>query len=578
MRKTHLKRIIWALLIAVALAGAWGAVNGAANLLASFERGAEPASALNIVPNVPPDLHVAISWEPDDAASGRQLDPLTRSQIEATYIRAWLQVNLSYQKGAPHGLTTYFTGPALAEVSAAVQRAHADGLAIEQADTAHRFQLHLYSAEGAIVALTDHNVTVAHVIRDGAGALVSVEETQADYAVVLLLEDGLWHVRHWVRQAASGADRAPTAPACPGCATIEGTSLRVGGAPFVVAGVNYYPQATPWDTFWPQYDPAVIDRDLSRIKGLGLNTVRIFVPYEQFGGPRVEPAMLDHLGDLLDRAQTQQLMVIVTLFDFRADYSLLHWPDADRQLETLLTRFAGHSAILAWDLKNEPDLDDKRVGAPIVDAWLNHIASLARSYDPNHLLTIGWSSPAAAARLVGAVDVVQFHFYAPAAELAHGYAALRAAAPAKPLLLGEFGLPTWNTIFPNGHTEAEQTAYYADLRSRLRGLDSVGHLAWTLYDFANVPATVAGRWPWQTGPQAQMGIIRANGSEKPAAALLAPGADLNIPPVPSWARLLKPFWLLVFGATVVESGGLVWAFRRERRKWRERRAAKAEYM
>jgi hypothetical protein len=165
--------------------------------------------------------------------------------------------------------------------------------------------------------------------------------------------------------------------------------------------------------------------------------------------------------------------------------------------------------------------------------------------------------------------MVQFHFYAPVAELATGYVALRHAAPDKPLLLGEFGLPTWNTVFPNGHTEAEQATYYAALLSRLQHLDpSTGHLAWTLYDFTNVPATVAGRWPWQTGPQAYLGIIRADGSEKPAAALLAPGAKLTIAPLLIWARLLKPFWLLVLGATLVEIGGLVWAFNREIRKWR----------
>ncbi|MEI7771488.1 MAG: cellulase family glycosylhydrolase, partial [Chloroflexales bacterium] len=543
MRKAHLKLMIWALLLALASAGAWAAVSGGANLLAYFSRGAEPASALNIVPNVPPDLHVALAWVPDDADSGRAVDPLTRSQIESAYIRAWLQWNLSYQKGEPHGLATYFTGPALAAVGAAVQRAQADGLRIEQADTVHRLQLHLSSADGSVVAFTDHAASVAQVIRDSSGAVLSAGETRADYDVLLLLEDGLWRVRHWARRdVATGAGGPPQPPACPGCATVAGASVIVAGEPFRVAGVNYYPQATPWEKFWPQYDPAVIDRDMGRIKGLGLNTVRIFVPYDQFGGPHVAPAMIDRLGDLLDRARAQDLKVIVTLFDFHADYSLLHWPDADRQLEALLTRFATHPAILAWDLKNEPDLDDKRVGAQVMDAWLQHIAGQARSYDPNHLLTIGWSSSAAARRLAGAVDIVQFHYYAPAESFGAAYAVLRGAAPGRPLLLGEFGLPTWDGYFPNGHTEAEQAAYYAALLSQLRGLDSAGHMAWTLYDFADVPASVAGRWPWQTGPQRQMGLIRADSSEKPAAALLAPGADLTIPPAPIWARWLKRFW------------------------------------
>lgn len=561
MRKTHIKLIIWALLVALAAAGAWAAVSGAANLLAYFQRGAEPASALNIVPNVPPDLHVALSWDADAADTGRPIEAATRSQVEAAYARAWLQWNLSYLKGEPHGLATYFTGPALAEIGAAVRRARADGLRVEQADTAHRLRLHFYSADGTVVAFTDHDAPVAQVVRDDSGAILSAGETRADYDVVMLLEDGHWHIRHWVRRPATPAPPAP-APPCPGCVTADGDGLALGGAPFAVAGINYYPQATPWDAFWAQYSPAVIDRDLSRAKGLGLNSIRIFVPYEQFGGPRVEPAMLERLGDLLDRAEAQDLKVIVTLFDFRADYSLLHWAAADRHLEAILGPFAAHPAILAWDLKNEPDLDDRRAGALAVDAWLAHTLALARRLDPNHLLTIGWSSPEAARRLAEQVDVVQFHYYAPAAELPDAYAALRAAAPEKPLLLGEFGLPTWNSVFPHGHTEAEQAAYYADLLARLREVDAAGAMAWTLYDFAQVPAAVAGPWPWQTGPQAHMGVVRADGTEKPSAALLAPRSELHVPPVPGWARWLKPFWLLVAGAALASAAGAAWRLRR----------------
>lgn len=565
MRKTHIKLIIWMLLLALTSTAAWAAVSGIANLLAYFQSGAEPASALNIVPNVPPDLHVALSWDADSPDTGRPIDTATRSAVEAAYVRAWLQWHLSYIKGEPHGLTTFFTGPALAEISAAVRRAQADGLRIDQADTTHRLQLHFYSADGMVVAFTDYDVPVAQVIRDRSGMIVSAGETRADYDVVMLLEDGRWRIRHWVRREASPTPAPITLP-CTTCVTATAGGLSRNGTPFVIAGINYYPQATPWDAFWPRYNPAIIDRDFSRIKGLGLNTIRIFIPYEQFGGPRVEPELLNRLEDLLDRASAQNIQVIVTLFDFRGDYALLRWADADRHLETILIRFATHPAILAWDLKNEPDLDDRHAGAEVIDAWLAHTVTLARRYAPNHLLTIGWSNPEAARRLADQVDLVQFHYYAPVADFAAAYTALRSATPDKPVLLGEFGLPTWNSVFPHGHTEAEQAAYYADLLTELRGTDAVGSLAWTLYDFAHVPASVAGRWPWQTGPQAHMGVIRANGREKPAAALLAPGADLNVPPVPAWARWVKPFWLSLGGGTAtVATAGLYLLRRRKRR-------------
>ncbi|MFN8501388.1 hypothetical protein [Kouleothrix sp.] len=551
MAKQRAKLLIWIVLLACATSAAWGAVRGATELLAYFERGADPASALNIVPNVAPDLHNRLAWDADDADTARPIDAFTRSQIEVAYQRAWLQWNLSYIKGEPYGLKTYFTGPALAAAGDAVRASAAGQLRVEQIDTDHQLQLHFYSANGSIAAFTDHGALVAQVIRDASGTVVYAGETRADYDVVMIIEDGAWHVRHWLRRDAAPAPAAGPARSCAGCVALAQAAatprLERNGASFVAAGANYYPQATPWDAFWAQYDPAIIDRDFSRIKGLGLNSVRVFVPYQQFGGARIAPAMLAHLADLLDRAQAQRLVVIVTLFDFRAEYDLLHWPDADRHLEALLTRFASHPAILAWDLKNEPDLDDASAGAAVVDAWLAHIAAQARRYDPNHLLTIGWSSAGAARRLAGSVDLVQFHFYAPAGTLAAQYAALQSAAPGRLLLLGEFGLPTWNSVFPNGHTEAEQAAYYADVLAAARRAGGAGYLAWTLYDFASVPANVAGRWPWQTGPQRHMGLLRADGSAKPAASLLAPGAPLSTPAPPAWARLLKPFWLLLLG-------------------------------
>ena len=569
MSRTRLKLIIWALLLVLAVAAVLEATSAAANLLASFQRGADPGSALNIVPNVPPDLHVELTWLADDADTGRVLDSFTRDQIGAAYLRSWLQWNLSYLKGEPYGLTTYFSGPALEAASTAVRDAAAQGLRIEQADTAHALQLHLYSADGSVVALTDRSAVVTQIIRDAAG-IVFVGETRADYEVVLVLEDGRWRVRHWVRGAASPdtAQRRGLA-ACEGCVTISQmggeATLTLDGRAFHVAGINYYPQATPWDAFWAHYNPAIIDRDLTRIKGLGLNTVRIFVPYRQFGGPRVDRVMLGRLADLLDRAHAQQLKVIVTLFDFRADYDLLHWPDADRHLETLLTRFADHPAILAWDLKNEPDLDDARAGQAVVDAWLAHLIEQARRYDSHHLLTIGWSGPAAAQRLAASVDIVQFHYYAPVHEFQAQYSALRAASGEKPLLLGEFGLPTWNSVYPHGHTEAEQAEYYASLLRELRAVNAAGYLAWTLYDVASAPAAVAGRWPWQTGPQKHMGVIRADNSAKPAAALLAPGASLDVPHVPGWARFAKPFWLSVFGLLLATCAGASVIWRRRKR-------------
>jgi len=204
----------------------------------------------------------------------------------------------------------------------------------------------------------------------------------------MFLDSDHWRVRHWLRRPSPAGSQPPRAPPRPGfVGRAEDAALVLDGRPYQMAGINYYPQATP-GTLLADYDGGLIDRDLDRIRSLGLNTIRIFVPFEQFGGPQPDPAMVERLGDLLDRAGAHDQRVIVTLFDFWTGYDLLRWPDGDRQLEVLLDRYQSHPAILAWDLKNEPDLDYKSAGRDTVDGWLAHVARLARQHDPNHLLTI----------------------------------------------------------------------------------------------------------------------------------------------------------------------------------------------
>lgn len=575
MSKTRLKIVLWLILGVTAVALVLGTITSAARLIAYFQAGADPASALHIVPNVPPDLQVALAWLPDDADTGRQMEPLTRAQIESAYLRAWFQWNISYLRGEPYGLETYFVGPALAAADEAVLAARQQGFSLAQTDLSHQLQLHFYAADGSIVSLTAHDVLVAQIIRDAAGAPIFSGVTQADYAVVMMLEDGNWRVRHWVRRRAvplAAGTQAADVPA--DFARVVGKQLVVGERPFPLRGVNYYPQASPWLAFWPAYNPAIIEQDLGRIEALGLNTVRIFVPYPLPAAAPLadgQPADVDsealfrqNLADFLDRAESHHLKVIVTLFDFRTDYQILLWPNADRALEAVVPYFAHHPAILAWDLKNEPDLDQPGNTPEMVNAWLAHIAWQVRRLDANHLITIGWSQSEAAAQLAEAVDFVSFHAYGPPADLPEKYAQLRTAVPHKPIVLTEFGLSTWNSAwFPGGHTEQEQAVYFAAMRQALAETDAAGYVAWTLYDFAGVPSNVAGRAPWRTGPQKYLGILNADGTSKPAARLVGETSDWGVKRPFFLARFLQPFWRTIWVVLGVCFLGGVWLRRRK---------------
>ena len=496
MTRTRFKIAAWLLLAVSIMAVSLLAVVQIGRLLTYFQEGADPASALNIEPNKPLDWPIDLTWQPDSNPSGRNLEPFIRDQVEAAYIRAWLQWHFSYTKGEPFGLGTYFSGPALDAIEASVNTASTQGLTIDQADTRHELELTFYSADGSIVAFTDHHAQVVRIATDAEGRVVFSAETSATYDIVMLLDDGRWRIRHWLRTGEVPPIQTPRPHFPPN-----------------LTGINYYPQATPWELFWPNYDRDVVADDFELMTELGLDSVRIFIPFEQFGGANVNDELLANALALLDQAERDNIGVIVTLFDFYTDYALLRWNHADRYLESVVTTLMDHPALLAWDVKNEPDRDYAAHGRATVDAWLAHTIGQVRRYDSETPITIGWSLPEPAAALANEVDFVSFHYYAPADQFVEAYEALQAAVGEnRPIVLTEFGLPTWNSyLFPNGHTAAEQAVYYADMRRAFSETDLSGYMAWTLYDFPSVPASVAGGLPWQTGPQRNLGLIDVAG-------------------------------------------------------------------
>jgi tetratricopeptide (TPR) repeat protein len=558
MSKNRLKLIIWLALMAAALVSFYLVITGLGQVVTYFGTGADPRSALNLIPEVPADLDERLHWEPD-VWDGKLPPAFIRQQIAGTYLLAWAQWNISLAVGHPLGLETYFANPVRQNLIDTVLATTADGWKIQQTDLTHRLELTFYADDGQAVAFTDYNVPVVQQLTHPATGQIQIIESRATYQVVMVLAEGNWRLLTWQRLPPL-YDIPPLTVRPPAPVPLHQGQLFVGEAPFAVAGINYYPQATPWTEFWPNYDAVQTRTDLAVVRSLGLNTVIIFIPFEQFGGDTPTETALANLSSLLDEAHQQELKVIVTLFDHRTDHRLSLWPADNRHLTALVPTIAGHPALLAWNLKNEPDLDYESNSPELVQAWLKHMAQTIRILDPAHPLTIGWSSPQAASALADVVDIVSYHYYAPAADYPRQLTDLRHALPPdKPLLLLEFGLPTWNTVWPNGHTEAEQAAYFADMLRVQRLTDSVGYAAWTLYDFESAPLPQF-RFPWQTGPQRNMGVIRLNHTPKPAAQLLAPTAELSLAPViPVWQRFTKPFWLAFFAATIMLGGAGLWA-------------------
>jgi hypothetical protein len=125
----------------------------------------------------------------------------------------------------------------------------------------------------------------------------------------------------------------------------------VNGKRWKVNGVNYMPSSGIALDYWPYfeywlgrgaYDPAVIQRDLERIRRVGLNAVSVFIDHQSLGA--------QHLLDFLRRCQVLGLHVNLSL---RPGTPLeFQW---DKVKEIIgHYRLAGNDTIFAYDLAWEP--------------------------------------------------------------------------------------------------------------------------------------------------------------------------------------------------------------------------------
>lgn len=436
----------------------------------------------------------------DDGNEGRKIDAQTLAKIENDYLDAWYVKHIAYQSNQTLGIDDYYTESARKNIIDFINGNKTANIFIDATTLSHQPNIEFFSEDGQLIVLKDENVVeYKQLFQDGEFVLETTEK--ASYKVILLLEDGFWRIRHLVKETAEMVEETPTTKA------ITNLNLK---------GINYYPQATPWDMFGEQFDIEIIKNDFDIIATAGLHTVRIFIPYEDFGKANVQADKLEKLQQVLNAAEAKQLKVVVTLFDFYGDYRILDWTLTQRHAETIVSKFKNHKAILAWDIKNEPNLDFESRGKENVLAWLTSMISLVKSIDKQHLVTIGWSNTESAHLLQDKLDFVSFHYYDAAADFTQKYEMLKSKITNKPIVLGEFGQSSYGGFWkPFAGSEKKQAKYYKQMQEILKA-ENISYLAWTLYDFENIPSAVVGNRPWRTNPQKKFGLIDKDGKKKAA--------------------------------------------------------------
>jgi endo-1,4-beta-mannosidase len=192
--------------------------------------------------------------------------------------------------------------------------------------------------------------------------------------------------------------------------TITGNYFSRAGRRFMPIGAHWVPARTGLQ--WPlQWDEADITTDFTKMKELGFNTVRFDLFWAWFE-PRpgmYNPEAFQQFDTFVHLAHKFEIYLHPTLF-IGGEVGEAFWdvpwrqgrhPHADPEMLRLQTdhaaefarRYRDESAILAWDLTDEPPywiVTDQTTDAMAIN-WTRLIAGVLRRYDPGHVLCVGTS-------------------------------------------------------------------------------------------------------------------------------------------------------------------------------------------
>ena len=334
--------------------------------------------------------------------------------------------------------------------------------------------------------------------------------------------------------------------------------------------------------WWSNFDLAEVEADFARIAACGLDSVRVFLTWEDFqpAPDRVDQRMLDRLVAVADLAGGLGLELIPTLFT--GHMSGVNWipawalggSDGDRRFRVVsggrvvhaglrnwysdsavgdaqvllaaeaAAALAGHEAVWAWDLGNENSncvIPPTRASAR---AWLDRVGSAIRRADDTALITVGLHmedleedrrlGPSDAAE---ACDLLSMHGYPIYASWADGPTDAELLpflarmthwlGEGRGVLFSEFGLPTYRGGDPHEQSAGatllvEEDAAAAYTTAALEGLRRAGCLGAFLWCYSDYDSRLWENPPFDLAPHERtFGLWRSDGSPKPAVAAIA---------------------------------------------------------
>ncbi|PTQ68355.1 hypothetical protein [Celeribacter persicus] len=440
-----------------------------------------------------PEKADLVVWEEARVPLDRPVTSGDEKRVGQALAEAWQAVALSQARGETALLSVRLTGVAQgrAEIAAAQAQEHNTRMVV----LSQRAWPLFFHRDGSVFQAEVEMEVARYALSDDGLAHFSVTTDRG--IATLMNESNGWRLFSYERRAA------------------EPMETEGSGWSGEIRGVNYYPAKTPWRAFWPGFDVDVIAKDFAQIAGMGANSVRVFLPRDVFVAPEGAGENLRHLSMLLDLARLHGLSVVPTLFDMRGGYGAQTWAEDVLYLERVLPVLNASGAVSFVDLKNEADLDFALHGAGEVEAWLRSITAVARRIAPDLALTVGWAKAESAAIMADQFDLVSYHDYAPVEGARERLAAVQVQVGDKPVVITEIGVSSYNAVFGFPGSERGQAKM---LEARLAALsEAQGVMLWTLHDFPNVDVQAVGAKPWVRRQQSAFGLIREDGTEKPAA-------------------------------------------------------------
>lgn len=309
-----------------------------------------------------------------------------------------------------------------------------------------------------------------------------------------------------------------------------------------VIGANYWPRNHGVE-MWKEWSYDEIKREFTEAKNLGINVMRINLFWEDF---QPQPDVISEdavckFDELIKICHEVDIKIVPTFFvghmsgenwdvpwrEGRNIYSDSFMLRCQIKLVGFFARkYKDESAILFWDLSNEPDNYVKAESRH--DAWLwNYVlSSEIKKHDKNHPVTLGIHQASLLTDnnfypedLKEGNDFLCMHAYPiytdtcidPVNSIRSTYIApfaskLTKAMGLKDVLFEEFGATTLMM------SEDIESNYYKTVLYSLLANESIGAIAWCFGDF-----TVGERLPYNSTPfETQFGITTADGRPKKA--------------------------------------------------------------